>query len=129
MSSYVVECGKPNQRKAGGLEAPQSSLEASKSRLEAPKSRPGGSKIEAWGFPNQPKSPPRRNFLKTSTFEGSWEPAPFVADGYNGQLGSKLEAQDLPKSRPKPEKIDVKKRHVFGIDLGRVRTSFFKGFW
>ena len=37
LSSYVVECGKPNQRKAGGLEAPQSSLEASKSRLEAPK--------------------------------------------------------------------------------------------
>ena len=53
LSSYVVECGKPNQRKAGGLEAPQSSLEAPKSRLEAknrgleaPKSRPGSSKIE-----------------------------------------------------------------------------------
>ena len=63
LSSYVVECGKPNQRKAGGLEAPQSSLEASKSRLEAPKSRPGGSKIEAWRLPNRPKSPPRRHFF------------------------------------------------------------------
>ena len=45
-----------------------------------------------------------------------------------GQLGSKLEAQDPPKSRPKPEKIDVEKQHVFGIDFGRVRTSFRKGF-
>ena len=28
-----------------------------------------------------------------------------------------LEAQDLPKSRAKPEKIDVEKQHVFGIDF------------
>ena len=28
-----------------------------------------------------------------------------------------LEAQDPPKSRPKPEKIDVEKPHVFGIDF------------
>ena len=45
------------------------------------------------------------------------------------QLGSNLEAQDPPKSRPKPVKMDVKKQHVFGIDFGRVRTSFWKGFW
>ena len=47
----------------------------------------------------------------------------------NDQLGSKLEAQEAPKSSPKPEKIDVKKQHVFGIDFERVRTSFWKGFW
>ena len=28
-----------------------------------------------------------------------------------------LEAQDFPKSKPKPEKIDVEKQHVFGIDF------------
>ena len=28
-----------------------------------------------------------------------------------------LEAQEAPKSSPKPEKIDVKKQHVFGIDF------------
>ena len=39
-----------------------------------------------------------------------------------------LEAQGAPKSRPKPEKIDVKKQHIFGIDFGRVRISFRKGF-
>ena len=44
------------------------------------------------------------------------------------QLGSNLEAQEAPKSRPKPLKIDVEKRHVFGIDFGGVRTSFWKGF-
>ena len=40
-----------------------------------------------------------------------------------------LEAQDPPKSRPKPVKMDVKKQHVFGIDFGKVRTLFWKGFW
>ena len=34
-----------------------------------------------------------------------------------------LEAQDPPKSRPKPEKNDVKKQHVFGIDFGRSWAS------
>ena len=45
------------------------------------------------------------------------------------QLGSKLEAQEAPKSRPEPQKIDVKKQHVFDIDFFIVRTSFWKGFW
>ena len=39
-----------------------------------------------------------------------------------------LEAQEAPKSSPKPYKIDVEKQHIFGIDFGRVRTSFWKGF-
>ena len=33
------------------------------------------------------------------------------------QLGSILEAQDTPKSRPKPQNIDVENQHVFGIDF------------
>ena len=57
LSSCVAECGKHTQRKAGGLEAPQSSL-------EAPKSRPGGSEIEPWGLQNRAWSPPRRHFEK-----------------------------------------------------------------
>ena len=28
-----------------------------------------------------------------------------------------LEAQEAPKSRPKREKIDVEKQHVFGFDF------------
>ena len=48
--------------------------------------------------------------------------------GQNGQLGSKLEAQEAPKSRPKPEKIDVEKQHVFGIDFYMVRPPFSKDF-
>ena len=28
-----------------------------------------------------------------------------------------LEAQEAPKSRPKPEKIDVEKQHIFDIDF------------
>ena len=52
-----------------------------------------------------------------------------IFGGFKSPLGSKLEAQDPPKSRPKPEKIDVEKQHIFGIDFGRVRTSFWNGFW
>ena len=51
-----------------------------------------------------------------------------IFGGQNGQLGSILEAQDLPKSRLKPQKIDVKKQYVFGIDFSRVQTSFCKDF-
>ena len=35
---------------------------------------------------------------------------------------------DHPKSKPRPEKVDVDKPDVFSIDFGRVRTSFWKGF-
>ena len=44
------------------------------------------------------------------------------------KLGPKL-AQDPPKSRPKPEKSDVEKLHIFDIDFGRVQALFWKGFW
>ena len=33
------------------------------------------------------------------------------------QLGSNMGAQEAPKSRPEPEKIDVEKQHVFSIDF------------
>ena len=46
-----------------------------------------------------------------------------------GQLGSILEAQEAPKSRPKREKIDVKKQHVFEIDFWVARAWFLNGFW
>ena len=38
-----------------------------------------------------------------------------------------LEAQDLPKSRPKPEKIDVEKQHIFGIDFFTILIRFWEG--
>ena len=69
LSSCVAECGKHNQRKSGGLEAPQSSLEASKSRLETLKSRPGGSKIDAWRLQNKDRNLPTHNFLRTSNIK------------------------------------------------------------
>ena len=35
-----------------------------------------------------------------------------------------LEAQEVPKSRPKPEKIDVvEKQHIFGVDFGSSWAS------
>ena len=44
------------------------------------------------------------------------------------ELGSKMEAQEAPKSRPRREKIDVKNQYVFRIDLLVVQTSFWEGF-
>ena len=64
--------------------------------------------------------------------KGSMLMPAYNAVGFNtpgaASSAADLEAQDVPKSRPKPEKNDVKKHHVFGIDFGRVRTSFRKGF-
>ena len=40
-----------------------------------------------------------------------------------------LESQEPPKSRPKPQKIDVDKQVIFGIDFLRARPSFWNGFW
>ena len=40
-----------------------------------------------------------------------------------------LEAEDLPKSRLERETIDVKRKHVFGIDFLGAGTQFSIGFW
>ena len=66
---------------------------------------------------------PKLNLERPKTRHESPKSAP------NRQLGPKVEAPEGPKSRPKPEKSDVRNQHVFGIDFGRVRTSFWKGFW
>ena len=96
---------------------------------------PEPSQIEARGLKNRvqrlqnrARSPSRGNFSQMFNLRGSRGACSRVLPGLKSQLGSKLEAQDPPKSRPKPEKIDVKKQHVFGIDFGRVRTLFWKGF-
>ena len=96
---------------------------------------PEPSQIEARGFKNRvqrlqnrARSPPRRNFSKMFNLRGSRGACSRVLPGLKSQLGSKLEAQDPPKSRPKPEKSYVKTQYVFGIDCGRVRTSFSIGF-
>ena len=89
---------------------------------------PGPSKMEARGLPNRARKRPRRYFWRASNLRGSKGAAAEVFWGQNVQLGAKLEAQEPPKSRPKAEKIDVKKQHDFGIDFGRFRTSFWRGF-
>ena len=44
------------------------------------------------------------------------------------ELGSMLEAQEAPKSRPRREKIEVQKQHVFQEDFSLARPPFWKGF-
>ena len=70
--------------------------------------------------PEAPKSSPERSktrFFKTSNLSTSKKSVPYEEIAIFSQLGSILEAQDPPKSRPKPEKIDVEKRHIFDIDF------------
>ena len=69
------------------------------------------------GDPGLEKIPPRHHFQKTSNLTSFRGGVRVVKFAILGQLGSKLEAQDPPKSRPKPEKIDVEKRHIFDIDF------------
>ena len=91
------------------------------------KSMPGGlkpSNIEAQGLQNRAWSPPRRHFLRTLNLRRFKRSYPTRFWGQKSQLGSILEAQDPPKSKPKPEKIDVEKQHVFGIDFLRIWTRF-----
>ena len=75
---------------------------APQSSLEAPKSRPGGSKIEPWGLQNRAWSPPRRHFEKRFNLRSLRGGVLTLIFAIFGQLGSILEAQEAPKSRPKP---------------------------
>ena len=78
---------------------------------------PRPSKIEPWGLQNRAWSPPRRHFYKTLNLRRfKWADAT-IFGGQTSQLGSILEAQEGPKSKPKREKIDVGKRHSFDIDF------------
>ena len=88
LSRCVADCGKHNQSKAGGLEAPRSSLELQNRGLGASKSRPGGLKIEPRALQNRPKSPPRHHFEKTFNLRGSKGAGPLIFGGQNGQLGA-----------------------------------------
>ena len=90
---------------------------------------PRGLKNRARGLQNRAWSPPRRHFLKTLNLRRVKRSYIGIFWGQKSQLGSILEAQDPPKSRPKPEKSDVEKQHIFQIDFGRVQASFWKGFW
>ena len=86
---------------------------------------PRPSKIEPWGLQNRAWSPPRRHFYKTLNLRRfKWADAT-IFGGQKSQLGSILEAQEGPKSKPKREKINVGKRHIFDIDF----VVFGRRFW
>ena len=100
------------------------------------KSIPEPSKIETWSFQNRGQEPPKSMsepsetpFLKTFNLRRLKKASPLEKNAFWSQLGSKLEAQEVPKSRPNPEKIGVEKHHIFDIDFGRVQASFWVGFW
>ena len=78
---------------------------------------PRPSKIEPRGLQNRAWSPPRRHFYKTSILRRLKRADTKTFGSQNGQLGSILEAQGPPKSRPKPQKIDGRKIHSSGIDF------------
>ena len=68
-------------------------------------------------FPNPPQTFPKPS--PNPPVITNWLPngLPPIAGRILGQLGSILEALEPSKSRPKPEKIDVEKSMVFGLDF------------
>ena len=89
---------------------------------------PRGLKNRAWGFQNRAWSLPRRYFLKAFDLRALNMSLSKTFVGPKWRTWLQLGSPRLPKSRPKSEKIDVEKQHIFGIDFGRVRTSFWNGF-
>jgi hypothetical protein len=98
-------------------------------RKKTPKSIKNHRKIDVWGSLGAILRPLGQHL--GHIFPEDWILEAFgrVLVAQDVQLDSKLEAQEAPKSSPKAEKIDVEKQHVFGIDFGRLRTSFWEGFW
>ena len=87
---------------------------------------PRPSQIEPWSLQNRAWSAPRRHFeqtlnlrrFKRATHKAFWR--------QKSHLGSILGSQNLPKSRPRREKMDVKKRCVFHIDFLMAQALFWK---
>ena len=69
------------------------------------------------GFQNRGLGPPRHYFEGHLVYEDKKGASLKFSRAQNAQLGSNLEAQEAPKSRPEPQKIDVEKQHVFSIDF------------
>ena len=84
---------------------------------DPPRTLPKPSKIEAGSLQNRAWNPPRRYFQKTFNLRGCKRATIAMLEAFWSQLGSILEAPDPPKSRSKPQNIDVENRHVSGIDF------------
>ena len=79
------------------------------------------SKIDPRGIQNRARSRPRRRLYKTfnlgQLLEGNPEEASKFFQANMAQFWRRFGARDPPKSRPKPQKIDVENQYVFGIDF------------
>ena len=92
------------------------------------KSSLGGPKIWFWSFQNRAWRLQGRCFLKTSILRAPQRSCAKVFGSQSAELGSMLEAQEPPKSRPRREKIEVQKQYIFQEGFLFVRPSFWKGF-
>ena len=107
---------RPNSTPAGAPEIPQN-----RSKIE-----PGGPKIE----PKLLQIPSGDlTFLRRWLERGYLLPKRRPKKPPRPPNLSQNPLQNPSKSRPGPQKIDVEKRLVFGMDFGWVRTSFWKDFW
>ena len=125
-------CGpKPNQKGTCILDTclvKSANFYTRKQRKKAPKSFENHPKIDVWDSLG--------TFLESFYKHlGHMSPKDWIFKAF-GNLGSprqptwlQLGGPKAPKSSPKPEKIDVEKQYIFGIDFGRVQTSFWKSFW
>ena len=96
------------------------------------KMRPGSFQNASQSLPNALKIDPGASFDRQeapkSTKEAPKTGPRAAQERPSGAQETLGRAHDHPKSKLRPEKIDVDKPDVFSIDFGRVRTSFWKGF-
>ena len=113
----------------GGITGQTTSSKHDKNAPKSKKKRPRTFQNQPPGAPKSTPQPSKLNFW--NTFDLSWLKGgvPFVKFRILAQLGSILEAQYGPKSRPKREKIDDENEHVFEVDLFVAWPSLWKDFW
>ena len=107
----------------------QSSIRSQPFSLQiSPKIIPGPSQIHPRGLQNQAQDPPKHPSGKTSFFEYLKRATIIVFWCQRCDFGSNFGVQNPSKMRPKGEKSDVDKRHVFFLAFFMVRAWFLGGF-
>ena len=95
---------------------------------QIPKSIENPPKIDVWGCLGAILEPLDKHLGHMPPKDWILEAFGTALGAQDGQFGSNLEAQDLPKSMQEHKKDDIKKGCVFGINFLRARTAFSNDF-
>ena len=121
----------PSKIEPGAAPDVQKQTQSNDKRSQTRKKRPQERKMSQHG-PNMPPARPGLWRLPPPRKEKQYVNASKNAMGFNtpgaASSAADLKAQEAPKSRPKPSKINTRKSVVFAVDFVVVPASFRKGF-